>query len=170
MIHARPVGITPLVFMHKIGLAEKSCASNHAWSGLTAMSPIYRNHVDGRGHTRATVPRQAQAASAPGATPEGDGRRGHRPEPGAGESASRQLLLLWPATESRAHIDHTTRHIHFQVVRSWAYALSFVCHLVGHSGIRAASTRHSIESPHMGGASTRYLCSTGSGGAGRRAG
>ena len=65
MIHARPVGITPLVFMHKIGLAEKSCASNHAWSGLTAMSPIYRNHVDGRGHTRATVPRQAQAASAP---------------------------------------------------------------------------------------------------------
>ena len=80
MIHARPVGITPLVFMHKIGLAEKSCASNHAWSGLTAMSPIYRNHVDGRGHTRATVPRQAQAASR--ATPEGDGRRGHRPEPG----------------------------------------------------------------------------------------
>ena len=165
MIHARPVGITPLVFMHKIGLAEKSCASNHAWSGLTAMSPIYRNHVDGRGHTRATVPRQAQAASR--ATPDPRGRRAQRPQARArrGESASRQLLLLWPATESRAHIDHTTRHIHFQVVRSWAYLL---CAILW--GIRAASTRHSIESPHMGGASTRYLCSTGSGGAGRRAG
>ena len=168
MIHARPVGITPLVFMHKIGLAEKSCASNHAWSGLTAMSPIYRNHVDGRGHTRATVPRQAQAASAPTPRETGAEATAYRPEPGpapgAGESASRQLLLLWPATESRAHIDHTTRHIHFQVVRSWAYLL---CAILW--GIRAASTRHSIESPHIG-ASTRYLCSTGSGGAGRRAG
>ena len=38
--------------MHMIGIAEKSCASNHAWSRLTAMPPIYRIHVDGRGHGR----------------------------------------------------------------------------------------------------------------------
>ena len=165
MIHARPVGITPLVFMHKIGLAEKSCASNHAWSGLTAMSPIYRNHVDGRGHTRATVPRQAQAASAPPPRETGAEATGQSQARARALAGSYSYSGQLPSPERTL----TTQHDTF-IFRSCGLGLMpyLLCAILW--GIRAASTRHSIESPHMGGASTRYLSSTGSGGAGRRAG